>query len=262
MKAVRLGKVVVFAGVAAVGIARAGSDAGGGSFTVLALDRADFHKGGRVSGSVGVVEGRLRLDRNVSVAGTVAAPHVVLRPRTTVEQLRCDVVTGGTLRCEPLPVIDPAIFVRPDAQSGSDDVHVPKKSRHSALAAGAYGKLTVGTGGEMLLAGGDYAFQSVRLDSRVTFQCLAPCTVAIKRGLKIGREATIFGAETGFRVAGRGGRAVKVGSEATVGAVIYAPTAAVKLGDKVSMRGTILARRVPVGARSHLGPVDPSATAE
>jgi hypothetical protein len=47
-----------------------------------------------------------------------------------------------------------------------------------------------------------------------------------------------------------------------VGATIYAPTASVKLGEQVNARGTLVGRRVTIGVRSFIGPVDPSTTAE
>jgi hypothetical protein len=265
MMVVKLGSVLVMAGVVAAGTvtqARAGSEPDGGPYTVLALDGADVEKGSLVSGSVASIDGKLRLDRHVTVAGAVAAPHVVLRPDTLFEGLRCNIVTGGTASCEPMPVIDPAVFVRPDAQAGSENIRVPKKSRHSALAAGTYGKLTVGRDSQMLLVGGDYTFQSIRIDTRATFQCVEACTIAVRRGLKIGRDVVVLGAATDFRVSGRGGAGVKVGPKANVGATIYAPTASVKLGKKVNARGTLVGRRVTIGVRSFVGRVDPSTTAE
>jgi len=260
---VKLGSVVALAGLVASGTstpAEAGTIPDGGPYAVLALERADVKRGALVGGGVAALERQVRLDRNVSVAGTVAAPHIVLRPRAIVGALRCNVITGGTSTCQPMPTIDPSIFVRPDAQAGSDNVKVPKKSRHSALAAGAYGKLTIGREGQMLLAGGDYTFQSIRIGTRASFQCLEACTVAVRRGLKVGRAAVVLGAD--FRVAGRNGSGVRLATKANVDATIYAPTVHVRVGNEVNARGNVVGRRVTVGTRSFIGTVDPSATAE
>lgn len=261
----RLGRVVVIAGVAAVGAVtpiHAGTTPDGGPYTILALDRADLGKGALVSGSVAALEKQLKLDRNVTVAGVAAAPRVILRPRTLFEGLRCNVVTGGTASCQPMPVIDPAVFVRPDTQAGGEDVRVPKKSRRSALDPGTYGKLVVGKNAQMLLAGGNYAFTSIRIDHGATFQCVEPCAIAVRKGVKIGSDVTVLGADTAFRIAGRGGAGVKLGAKANVGATFYAPTAKVKIGQKVNARGTIVGKRVTVGTRAVVGPVDPSPSAE
>jgi len=266
---VRLGSVVVLAGLVAGGastLASAGAipngGPDGGPYAVLALDRADVKRGALIGGGVAALERQVRLDRNVSVAGTVAAPHIVLRPRTIVGALRCNVITGGTSSCQPMPTIDPAIFVRPDAQAGNENVKVPPKSRHSALAAGTYGKLTIGREGQMLLAGGAYTFQSIRIGTRATFQCVEACTIAIRRGLRVGRAAVVLGARTDFRVAGRNGSGVRLATKANVSATVYAPTARVRIGNQVNAVGSVVGRRVTVGTRSFLGTVDPSATAE
>src|SRR5262249_52805083 len=126
-----------------------------------------------------------------------------IRSRTgaQAESLFCLLLKGTSpLSCQPvtLPLVSTAQLPPVQVVPGTVAVRVPAGSSRSALPAGAYGDLRVGSNGGMVLAGGTYVFRSIRLASRAQLSCAAPCQIGVASTVRIESRA-VFGGTNGTR---------------------------------------------------------------
>ena len=256
--AVWLGLVVVVTGRSAV--AAPPTDAF--AYAVLATERVDLGGKGRVQGDVGCLSSTVSVGPGTKVTGVAAAPSITLGKNARVSGgFFCSTLEGSADVCMPLPnplVATPTI-VLVGAPSNSD-VSAAKRSKSTTpLAAGAYGKLTVGGAAEMTLAGGTYQFESISVGARGKLLCRAACDVTVRGRIEVG-QATQLGAAKEvapagviFRVAGQGeSTALSAKSRATIRGTIYAPSAKISIGGATRVAGSLVGGDVSVGSRARL----------
>jgi hypothetical protein len=227
-------------------------------WAVFGLDAVTIGARSRVSGDVGVNQGSATLKRT-RVRGAVVAADVGVR-RATADTLFCVTVTNSDVPCQtlPSPVVPPGsvtLVTLPDL-SGKEDVSVPRHAQHAPLDPGQYGDAVVGPASQLVLTGGDYAFQSIKLASRAKLLCQADCTVSVRDGVTLG-QATRLGATGSAAVvlrvqADAKGSGVRIASRAQVSGVVYAPTAAVRVGQAARVSGSLVGQTVTVASRARL----------
>ena len=245
-------------GVAAVGAQPSKSVL---AYAAFGMQRVSVGSKARVTGDVGCLFDELSIGQGTRVTGRGAAPTIVLRKSARASGgYFCVTLEGSADTCMPLPnpLIDgPAIVL---ASPGNLDVSASRHTKaQQALAAGAYGTLSVGTAAQVALAGGSYQFESIDVRSRAKMTCLAACDVTVRTTVKVGQAARV-GAGDGvpasgvvFNVAAQGERtAFDAKNRATIAGTIYAPSAEVKLGSAVKLTGALVGDSVTIGPRAHL----------
>jgi hypothetical protein len=178
-----------------------------------------------------------------------------------VDTLYCTLVIGSDVPCEtlPSPLVSPANLPVVQVTPGTQDVEVPKRGQRAPLAAGSYGRATVGSTSQLLLSGGTYVFDEIRLASRAKLLCQTSCTVGVRKTVGVGQAAQVGpqggGDPTGLRLNVQGeanGPAIRVASRAKVTAVLYAPTGDLSIGQSVTVNGALIGQRVRVASRAKL----------
>jgi hypothetical protein len=233
------------------------------SYAVFGLEevRLDAHVA-LVGGDVGANRGTVRLGARTTVLETAAADTIALARGTRVGRLFCHTLTGpASSPCEPFvgPVIDsnrlPLVQVFP----GAADVLVPPRANAVLLPEGAYGLVTVGSLGHLLLDGGNYSMRSLVVRRRASVLCLRRCRLSVQKNVAL-RARAVLGV-----VAGLGPEVVRVEVESVdarrafharqrsaVAGTVYAPYGDVLLGRRGRYTGTFLGRRVLVRERARL----------
>jgi hypothetical protein len=233
------------------------------SYTVFGLEdvRLDAHVS-LLGGDVGANRGTVRLGARTTVFQTAAADTIELGRGSRVGRLFCRTATGPAASpCEPFagPVINsdrlPLVQVFP----GAADVLVPARSNGVLLPAGAYGAVTVGARGHLLLDGGDYSMRSLLVRPRGSVLCLKRCRLSVERNAVL-RARAALGVVEGLdpevlRVDVEGidtRRAFDARHHSAVAGTVYAPYGDVRLGRRGRYAGTFLGRRVLVRERARI----------
>jgi hypothetical protein len=231
------------------------------SYAIFAGAEARLGKHVRVYGRVGSND-TVRIGRKNRIDGLVASPTIDLGRGTQTGALFCVLVIGGNDPCLEVtaPVVSPGSLGVGLVAPGSENVDVPRRAHRAPLEAGAYGKLTLGRGSELLLLGGDYLLDRVSLARGAGLRCAAECRVAIRRTLRLGSRATVDGvaglAETEIRfdVTGQGSRTgVRLAKRATFAGILWAPATKVQLGRKAQVTGSVQGAEVRIGSRARIG---------
>ncbi|HWP65563.1 MAG TPA: hypothetical protein VNO26_06610 [Candidatus Limnocylindria bacterium] len=231
------------------------------AYAVFAGASADLGKHVRVYGSVGSNDS-IRIGPKNRIEGLVAAPTIDFGRRSKTGPLFCLLVVGGSQPCLPVsaPVVSPGSLGVGLVLPGTEDVEVPRRAHRAPLEAGSYRDLRLGRGSTLVLTGGDYLFDRVALASRAALRCAAPCRIAVRRTLRIGRRATVerlagvVDTELRFDVSGlRSRTGVRLGARATVAGVLWAPTTTVRLGRRAEVTGSVQGAEVRIGSRARIG---------
>jgi hypothetical protein len=220
----------------------------------------------RVYGRVGA-NGSVRVGRRDTVDGLVASPTIELGRSADTGPLFCVMVVGGSNPCLPVtsPVIAPGELGVGLVVPGTEDVEVPRRAHRAPLEAGAYRRLEVGRGSELLLLGGDYLFERVSLAPKAVLRCAGNCRLAIRRKLRMAKRASVErvsdAAETVIRLDVTGHRArtgARLGKRAAIEGILWAPTTEVEIGKKARV-ASVMGAEVRVGSRARIGiePVEP-----
>jgi hypothetical protein len=238
------------------------------SYAIFAGAEARLGKRVRVYGRVGSND-TVRIGRQNRIDGLVASPTIDLGRRAQTGALFCVLVIGGNDPCLEVtaPVVSPGSLGVGLVTPGNEDVDVPRRAHRAPLGAGAYGKLTLGRGSELLLLGGDYLFDRVSLAHGATLRCTAACRVAIRKTLRLASRATVDGvptlAETDIRfdVTGQGTRTgARLGKGATFAGILWAPATKIRLGRKTQVAGSVQGAEVRIGSRARIGTEAEAAT--
>jgi hypothetical protein len=260
--------VVVAAAVglawAATGYAQSDGDRVPGSpfaYAVFGLGDVTLQDGVRaIDGDVGSNDSTTTVGKQVRVDGAVVGKTIKLRKGALPESLFCLLLKGGssTLLCQAvtLPVMNAAELPPVQVIPGTTKIKVPKKQSTSPAPAGAYGKLRIGSGGILVLAGGTYVFKSIQVDSQGQLLCRAACEIGVADTVKIKSKA-VLGGTGGTRaeairvnVAKTSSKTVfSAGQNSNVSAVVYAPGGRIVLrgGKQSSFVGAFVGGSVKVG---------------
>jgi hypothetical protein len=231
------------------------------SYAVFAGAEARLGTRVKVYGPVGSND-TVRLGRRNRVEGIVASPTIDLARRAKTGVLFCLLVVGGDQPCLPVttPVVSPGSLGVGLVLPGRDNVELPRNAHRAPLEAGAYKNLHLGRGSELVLLGGDYLFDRVSLSRRASLRCAAPCRVAVRRTLRLGKRASIerlAGIDpTGLRfdVSGQGSRlGVRLATRASFGGILWAPATKVQLAKRVHVDGSVQGAQVRIGSRTQIG---------
>lgn len=227
-------------------------------YGIFGLESVTVGRKGRVLGAVGVNDGTAKLARRAHVEGVVAADIIRLGRGAQVGGLTCTLVVGGDGICEPHSgtLVPQSALAVVQVTAGLSDIVVPPHSRRVPLRADSYRRIRVGRGSTLQLEGGEYDIRSMELASRATISCVAPCRLSIARQLRLGRRATITGADgadpTIVRIDVQGERTrtgIRLGAGARVTGTLYAPTADARIGRRAQLSGPVVARTVRTGSR-------------
>jgi hypothetical protein len=214
----------------------------------------------RVYGRVGS-NGVARIGRRDTVDGLVASPTIELGRKTATGLLFCVLVVGGGKPCLPVtsPVVSPGELGVGLVVPGTEDVEVPRRAHRAPLEPGAYRRLELGRGSELLLLGGDYLFERISLRPKAVLRCAGDCRIAVRRTLRMGTRAIVEGiadvSEPTIRLDVTGWRSrtgVRVGKRAAVAGLVWAPTTEVEIGKKARV-ASIMGAEVRIGSRARIG---------
>jgi hypothetical protein len=227
------------------------------AYAIFGLGNVTLHDGTRaIDGAVASNDATTIIGQGVRVVGSVVGRTIKSRSGAQAESLFCLLLKGtSSLSCQPvtLPLVSTAQLPPVQVVPGTAAVRVPAGSSRSALPAGAYGDLRVGSSGGIVLAGGTYVFRSIRLASRAQLSCAAPCQIGVANTVRVQSRAALGG--------GTGTRADQVrvnvartdtnpvftaGQRATVAAVVYAPGGGVRLGQRGNFVGSFVGSTVSV----------------
>jgi hypothetical protein len=235
------------------------------AYAVFAGEEVRLGSRVRVYGRVGA-NGSVRIGHRDTVDGLVASPTIELGRRTDTGLLFCVIVVGGGSPCLPVtpPVISPGELGVGTVAPGTEDIEVPRRAHRAPLESGAYRRLEVGRGSELLLLGGDYLFERVSLGRKAVLRCATDCRIAVRRKLRMGKRASVEGisdaVETALRVDVIGHRArtgVRLGKRAVIDGILWAPTTEVEIGKKARV-ASVMGEEVRIGSRARIG-IEPEA---
>ena len=193
----------------------------------------------------------VRLLPNATVEGRVAGPSVELQPGATVDgDVETDALvarSGSTITGavrpfgppEPLPSVDP---IAPS----SLDVTV-RSRRTRTLAPGAYRRVTVRQGAELVLAGGTYELESLDVGQAATVSIRGPVWVRVRSGLSFAPRARVepaFGLQTADVRWETLAPKVSIQHDVALFGVLVAPESAVRVSQGARVTGTVHAARV------------------
>jgi len=249
-------------------------------FAVLGVESVRVGPGARVQpGAVGVTGGSVRLAAGAAVPGSVVADSVHVARRARVGRLFCRLVSGGVFgpgvvggptvggspvsgcRTLTVPVVDPTLLVPLTIAPGTADILVPAGTGSSPTPASALGAVTVGRGGLLQLAGGEYQVRSIRLRRAARLVCLDDCRIGVAESVRLARRAQLGAAQGLIRASSvrvdiaaavADGVAFRTGPNGIVAATIFAPTGDVVLGPGGDYRGAYIGRTVTVRARGRV----------
>ena len=231
------------------------------AYGVFASEQVRLGARVQVTGDVGAND-EVRIGPRSSIDGVVAAPTIRVGRKATSGERVCVLVIGGKEDCLPLtsPVVSPGSLGVGLVAPGSEDVTVPRRGRRAPHDAGAYGQLRIGRGSELVLTGGDYLFERIRLARGASLRCAAPCRLSVRRTVRMGRRASIEAAsqalEDAVRVDVTGQRArtaVRLGPHAALHGILWAPVGRVRLGGHATIGRSVVAAELRVGARARIG---------
>lgn len=214
----------------------------------------------RVQGDVGTNAGDVTVRAGTRIEGALAGETLVLRRGTRATALYCVQVQGGRKDCQrlPDPVVDNTTLPVVQVSPGNESVTLRRRARRVPLDAGRYRDVRVGSGAELMLAGGAYSFRSLDLDPRARLVCVTACQVSVRTSVSIGRRGRVEllagdGGDGSLQVQGGGRRdAFSAGAGARITAAVYAPTADVVVGSHTRLTGSLVGRSVTVGAHGRL----------
>jgi hypothetical protein len=252
--------VVVLVGAARIGAQSAPRP---GAYVVLGLDGVTLAARVHVSGGdVGANRGSIAVGARARIDGTIAGDTIRIGRGARASDLLCRFVIGPVrYTCSALSgaVVDLATLPLVQVAAGTADVRVPARARAAPLGPAAYGDARVGRAGELLLAGGTYAFRTITLGPGARLLCTAACRVEVQTAVVLAARARLGAA------APLDAHAVRVDIEAkdrtggfsaasrtTVDASIYTPQGRVRLGERGRYTGGFLGRSVNVGARARV----------
>lgn len=233
------------------------------TFAVLGLEDATLGAGAEVeAGNVGASRGTVALHRHAAVAGSVLADTIALSGLNRVGPLFCRFVQGPLrFGCATLvdPVVDVSRLSFVQVRPGAGDVTVPARTSTAPLPAGAYGTVSVGTRGRLLLAGGTYELRALEVGARAQVLCTTRCRLRVRERTTLRRHAALAVVQpidaTALRLdAESQGRrpAFATGPRATVTGTVYAPGGDIVLGARGRYEGAFVGRNVTVGAHARV----------
>jgi hypothetical protein len=244
------------------------------AYAVLGLEAVRLRRGARVpSGSVGAVNGSVRLGAATRVSGSVAADLVHVGPEANVGgNLFCRLVTGGRFGsgvvggpsvqggavpgCLTLvtPLVDVTQIAVAAVTPGPDDLVIPPRTGSAPIAAGSYGRVSVGAGALLQLAGGTYEVRSIRLARRARLVCVAECRIGVLEDVvvrprgQLGASASVRAENVRVDVTTTFDPGFRAGAESVLAATVVVPGGGIVLGRGGMYRGAFIARSVVVGA--------------
>lgn len=234
------------------------------AYVVFASEEVRLGSRVRVYGRVGS-NGVARIGRRDTVDGLVASPTIELGRKTDTGLLFCVLVVGGGRPCLPVtsPVISPGELGVGLVVPGTEDIEVPRRAHRAPLEPGAYRRLELGRGSELLLLGGDYLFERISLRPKAVLRCAGDCRIAVRRKLRMGKRAGIEGisdvSEPTIRIDVTGWRSrtgVRIGKRATIAGFVWAPTTEIQIGKKARV-ASVMGAEVRIGSRARIG-VEPA----
>jgi hypothetical protein len=158
-----------------------------------------------------------------------------------------------------VPIVDPANLGLVQVLPGAANIDLRPGRRTSALPAGSYGTVRVGARAFLVLAGGTYTFESIRLGTRSRLLCAADCRLGVEGRVRLARTARIGTTTSEGSVAVRlevqsGGHepAVLAGPASTIDAAVYAPSGTIVLGTAGQFTGSFIGRTVIVGPHAQV----------
>ena len=215
-----------------------------------------------ISGDVGsnAPDGVVTLVDRAKVAAAIAANEIRMGRGTSAGALFCTLleqlaVKKGPATCvaATAPLVDSAALPFVQVSPGTQDQRLDKRAVLDSLPPGAYGRLKVGNGSKLVLAGGDYAVRSIELRKRAQLLCAAACNISVLERVRIGEGSELGPVPpldaTGIRVDVKGEgpfpafRALK---RSTVSANVYAPGGDVSLGMNGTYTGAFVGEHVLV----------------
>jgi hypothetical protein len=214
----------------------------------------------RIQGDVGTNEGLAMVRAGGRIDGDLAGDTLVIRSGGRAASYFCiQVQGGGRKNCQrlPDPLVDGTTLPVVQVSPGNESITLRRRARRVPLDAGRYRDIRIGTGAELLLAGGAYSFRSIEVGVRARLVCTAPCQVAVRSTVSIGRRGRITllagdGGDGSLQVQGGRRDAFTAAGGVTVAALVYAPTADVVFGPRARVTGSLVGRTVAVGARSRV----------
>jgi hypothetical protein len=132
-------------------------------------------------------------------------------------------------------------------------ITIPNRGSTSPIPSGAYGNLRVGARGTVVLAGGAYVFQSIRVKGRGQLLCASACQIGVAGMVRIGSNAVLGGtggtraAAVRVNVARTRGTVFAADQRANVSAVVYAPGGRIALRQRGNYVGAFVGGTVWVG---------------
>lgn len=215
-----------------------------------------------LSGDVGcnAPDGSVTLIDRAKVAASVAANEIRMGRGTSAGALFCTLleqlaVKNGPTTCvaATAPLVDSGALPFVQVSPGTQDQRLEPRAVLDALPPGAYNHLRVGTGGKLVLAGGDYAVRSIDLRKRAQLLCAAACNISVLGRVRIGERSELGPVApldaTGVRVdikADGAFAAFKALRGSTVAANVYAPGGDVTLGIGGTYTGAFVGEHVLV----------------
>jgi hypothetical protein len=233
------------------------------TFAVLGLEDVTLGPGAEVdSGNLGANRGTVTLRRHAAVAGSVLGDTIALDGLNRVGPLFCRFVRGPLrFGCATLadPVVDVTLLRFVQVQPGAGDVTVPPRTSTAPVPAGAYGTVTVGTRGRLLLAGGTYELRALDVGPRASVLCAARCRIRLRDRARLHRRAVLGvvppldATQLRVEIESQARRpAFATGSRVTVSGTVYAPFGDVVLGARGRYEGAFVGRSVTIGAHAHV----------
>ncbi len=235
-------------------------------YTVLGLDGVTLGARTRIVGHVGVNRGPATLRPNGRVFGMLAADIVTLRGNARADAIFCVLVQGGQDEClrMPDPLVQPASISIVQVAPGTEDVKIPRKARRFPLEAGRYGAVSVASGSLLELVSGSYSFRELNLARRARVVCQSACRIAVRGRVIMGGGARLelFGGLPGDGVLSIQADGIDLGlsaaGHATIAAVVYAPTADIRVGPSARIVGSLIGQSVSLGAGSRIDTAAPA----
>ncbi|RLB39709.1 MAG: hypothetical protein DRH12_11140, partial [Deltaproteobacteria bacterium] len=250
-------------------------------FCILGLNSVWIRAKARIlSGNVGVVDAsegpclmggvevfigpKVWMEDGVQVFGDSVK---IKRKASVFDVFYNELVNKGTIRGEEQTPLDLPLEVYlpdfPDIQPGIDPVKV-FSGQTRTLAEGHYGAVRVRPKGKLVLEGGEYHFEKLRLDPKASVVCLAPTEIRIEGRLLTWPKAYIGPAADSEITAkdivilvgginGRNGnlrenpKAVTIGIANNIKANIYAPNGTLWICGVTHAEGSFIGRDVIIG---------------
>ena len=225
-------------------------------YVLLARDSITISQSQIDAGDVGVLDGALTSPRSLTAPlSTLAAPTVRLGDEAVCRGIHATSTRGGGPGCreagafaQPFSTTTGACAFPdpfPECDPFATRVIVPRGAT-LALPPGAYSDILVeggGGGSGVLLLSGSYTLCSLRLSRDATVNFTGPTTLYVDGSLTSGND-TAFVPRAGVPVdqvqVFVAGRLVRFNRKASVGALVCAPDATVRITNGVTLRGQVV----------------------